>query len=153
MAFNWTESRRRLCLHRLEKWEGTPHRHRRAEMGVGIDCVNLVIDTLKKAGAIPADFTVPPYARNVGFMADTNTALEAFEGAFFTKRVDPEDIAAGDVIFFHELRANNHVGICMGPDVFHCLWSAGVVRSPLSDVRAKAWGVLRITKSGVRKHG
>jgi cell wall-associated NlpC family hydrolase len=150
MAFKWTAARIAAASERLQAYEQTPHRHRRAEPGIGVDCVHLVVEALKAASVIPAEFVVPGYQRNTGYMKSRNHAADLFAAAFYTKEVSADEIEDGDVLFFAVNRTTNHVGICMGGDVWHCTWTAGVLRDPPSQIAPMIETVLRFTRTGTR---
>lgn len=150
MAFDWTERRRKAALRRLEEFEATPHLHRRATPGVGVDCVHLVIEALKAGGAVAEDFTVPGYSRNEGIGKRRNFAADLFIEAFNVHEVGTDEITDGDVLFFTVNRTTNHLGICMGGDVWHCLWTAGVVRDNPTTIAPRIQTVLRFSKAGRR---
>jgi hypothetical protein len=45
----WTEERKALARQSFAKWHGTPHRDRIAIVGVGIDCINYIVEILTDA--------------------------------------------------------------------------------------------------------
>jgi cell wall-associated NlpC family hydrolase len=151
MAFEWTEKRVDQALARLRQFEGLPHRHRRCDPAVGVDCVHLVITALEAAGAVPRGFVVPGYARSAGYMARRNTAADHFVDNFWTTEVGADEIRDGDVVFFRVNRSSNHLGICMGRQIWHSLWSSGVTVDEVEDVRDRVETVLRINRAGTKE--
>lgn len=151
MAFEWTEEARARALETLLQFEGAPHRHRRCDPRQGVDCVHLVIAALKAAGAVPEHFEVPGYARNVGYRAPRNTAANEFLVAFFCHEIPVRDIGDGDVVFFSVNRSSNHVGISLGDDIWHSLWSSGVTREPKQQAIPRIETALRFFEAGTRQ--
>jgi cell wall-associated NlpC family hydrolase len=146
MEFKWTAERVAAARARLEEFDGTPHVHRRAVPGVGVDCVHLVIEALRAAGAVDDDFRVPGYRRNAGVSKTRNEVEDEFLAAFDCEALPPgENLLDGDIIIFAVRRTTNHVGIVMSGHLWHCLWSGGTINEELAALdRSRVQSIIRL---------
>ncbi len=122
MAFPdiWTPERRAAALAEAEAWRGTPHGHRIASKGRGIDCIRYVVRIMTAAGVVE-ETAIPTYPTSWG-LAQKESAM----GRLFAACADVDRIWVdewipefGDICIWAVGRNSNHCGIFLGDRVWH----------------------------------
>lgn len=108
---------RSVIVEEARKWLGTPYRYGGEDMN-GVDCSGMVMKVYQNA----ANIKLPRSSR---------------EQQQYCNRIDRNDIALGDLVFFSSKRGGgnvSHVGIYIGGDEFiHSSSSRGVIVSSLAE--------------------
>ena len=122
-------------------WNGTPFRARSAIKGAGggVDCAGYVGAVFFAIGAIPAPVSVPPYDLNHAEHSEESTLrawLESPEARRHVRRVDEEEAHLdGDMVFPIVGRSEHHLGLRVGPLVYHVARPSGPCTMTLSQLR------------------
>ena len=112
----WTEEQKARARQIARAWAGTPHRHRIAVRGVGIDCIHLFREIYVGSGLLPP-FELPSYDVRLGLRVRHNVMEDALCAVAHFEAVNPYEPAFGDVMIFRVGRTSNHTGVvqfCMG---------------------------------------
>ena len=117
------------------RWIGTPYRHRAARIGVGCDCLGLVIGV--RAGLGLATTEPPYYAPDWAEVGGRERLAQACEAILDPVRAGAPDAepAAGDVLLFRwrEGRPASHLAIATGGGtIVHTHVRAAVAEVPLT---------------------
>lgn len=120
---------RKLILAFLS-WQGTPFHEQARVKGVGVDCIHLIAEIMKEAGAI-SSYTFPKYEVGAGHHTDHSKVREWFENSpDFAEVIPVPDesggwqagrFMVGDVLGFLIGRTVHHIGMVLDTD-------GGVVR-------------------------
>ena len=115
-----------------ESWRGTPFRSRSCVKGAdgGVDCAGFVGAVFCEIGAIPLLVSVPPYDVNHADHSDESLLRAWFDSPRVRARVRRVDEAeaplAGDIVFPVVGRCEHHLGLQIGPLVWHVARPSGV---------------------------
>ena len=111
------DAMRRHIVDEAMTWVGTPYRYAGLEKGVGVDCSGMVMRV---------------YDDDAGMKIPRNSAKQAE----FCERLEPKDVALGDLVFFatgKDPERVSHVGIIVDDNHFvHASTSKGVTVSDIS---------------------
>ena len=99
------------------EWLETPYHHQARAIGVGVDCIGLVLGVLRELGVYTFDFT--DYDRT----PDSTVLLSLLE-AHCTPTDSPEP---GDIHLFRIKRNPQHVGIVSDIGLIHAYQGVGKV--------------------------
>ena len=108
-----------------ESWRGTPFRARSLVKGPGggVDCAGFVGACFAEIGAIPQTIAVPPYEVNHAEHSEESLLRSWFEQPTARARVRRVDEAEphldGDIVFPVVGRTVHHMGLRLGPIVYH----------------------------------
>lgn len=112
----WTPERRRSARATCKKWAGIQHLNRRAVPGIGIDCVNFVLEVLFDAGVCERR-PLPFYDERLGSLRDHNVIEDLFVEHFHAA---PAMLPIfGDIVVCKCGRQTNHVGIMIDGMMWH----------------------------------
>jgi NlpC/P60 family putative phage cell wall peptidase len=112
-----------------QKWLGTPFHHEARLLGVGVDCLQLLIAVYQGAGIIKG---VPDerYTRDWHMHKSEERYLAGVE-RFFVKT---EEALQGNAALFRFGRCISHAAIIIEwPLVIHAYWRGGVIASSVYD--------------------
>lgn len=114
-----------------DSWLGTPHIHKRAIKGLGVDCINLVVALYKHLGYLPQEFTLPNYKVSLGAHNPSNAMSEQLLASGLVEEV--KDIQNGDILVFKTGGGYSaHIGIVIDNYLYHSFINHGVIKSPLN---------------------
>lgn len=151
MEFNeiWTADRQALALAEAERWRGTPHRHRIASLGRGIDCIRFVVKVMIAAGVVD-DTTIPTYPTAWGLASAENKIAAAFMACCEAVRIpmDEWEPEFGDVCIWACGQNSNHVGIYLGRDVWHVSTNSPAGPLMLATARKRMQEAVRLVRPG-----
>jgi cell wall-associated NlpC family hydrolase len=119
----------------LERWRGTPFRHRAAVCGRGVDCVHLAVRVIETVFPDLAPVAIPTYEYGWSRAkdADPERMVKELERMFPTARVDrPAD---GDLLCYRFFNAESHVGILLDDQAWQSMTGQGVTRISYQDRR------------------
>ena len=118
----------------LEKWLGTPWRHKCCKIQVGCDCVHFIIGVFNDLGVKPKiPIKIPEYPPD-WHLHNTRELLREAAHKFFNVREFPiEEIQDGDVILSHFGQAASHAGFYVNGFVYHCVNPGGVSKGAFDD--------------------
>lgn len=98
------------------RWEGTPYHHRARVLGVGCDCLMLIVDAYQAVGLLPADLVVPDYPRDIMFHTDDSRYLDGV----LQHCHEVEQPLPGDLVMWQYGRTWSHGGIVLDwPRIIH----------------------------------
>ncbi len=143
----WTPERRELALACLRSWHGVPHRDRIAVPGVGIDCIQLVIQVHIAAGLIPPT-VVSGYDVQAGMFKQTDRLKNAIKSCADVVEADPDQPQFGDVVIFKTGTRSGHVGFYTSNELWHALAGRCVTVSRYSLWRREVDSLLRLQAAG-----
>jgi cell wall-associated NlpC family hydrolase len=144
----WTEERIALAKASLNKWRGTPHVDRMAEVGKGVDCINFVKEILVDAEIIEPVQLIR-YSTRDGMHSQSDRLKDEVAAALHCKEISPGAIEFGDIIIFKNGQGvSAHCGIFADESVWHSLVKRGVSCHPFKLWRHKVDCVLRVEKRG-----
>ena len=129
---NWTDKDKQRLREAVAAWEGTPHVHRRAIRGKGVDCVNFVAAVLADAGIVDRE-RLPSYPTAWGFMSPKNVLGVGLAKVLHCKRIPWEGaggLSFGDIVIFKAGRQSNHAGIIVDGRLWHVM-TGGTVHAAL----------------------
>jgi cell wall-associated NlpC family hydrolase len=151
MAFDWTPEMEAAALAEAERWRGTPHRHRRAIVGRGIDCLGLVAKLMAAAGAVP-DTPIPAVPLTWGIGERINRMAALLDQAIHAERIQAADWTprTGDIAIWAVGSQSNHVGLVLGPDIWHVCRGWVVAPEPTRLLRSRIQEALRQTAPGLK---
>lgn len=145
----WTPERRKAALAAAERWHGTPHHDRMAEPGVGIDCMNLVVEILRGAGVLP-QFDLPYYDTREGLFQWSDRLKFAFLKCGHCAEADKRVPEFGDVAVFKTIRVSGHCAFVTGPELIHAIGNRQVTRSRYTAWQQRIDCLLRFTATGLK---
>lgn len=114
-----------------ESWRGTPFRKQSLVKGVGggVDCAGFVGAVFHEVGAISHAISVPPYEVNHALHSEESLIRAWFERGEVRARVrrvdEDEPHVDGDLVFPIVGRAEHHVALRIGVDVYHIARPSG----------------------------
>jgi hypothetical protein len=114
-------------------WVGTPFRQNSRIKGGkgGVDCGNYVAAVLFESGAIDQQISTPPYDADYALYSEESVLLEWFKRPAtrqLMRQVDEDEPHVdGDLVFPKVGRTEHHMGIRIGPWVWHVPRAIGVV--------------------------
>jgi hypothetical protein len=154
--WQWTPSAIQAAHERLQEFAGTPHMHRRAVPGIGVDCVHLVAEALKASGVID-EFEMPPYRRTDGFLQAHNHIEELLMHCLHAECIRPDHatgepvpFSSGDIVVFAVDRSINHVGFFLGGRIWHASWDHGTIAEDAWHVEPRIQALIKITHAGFK---
>ena len=127
------EDKRHALDAELERWMGTPWRHREHTCQAGCDCIGLVYGVLVATGFMDPATPIPDYPRDWHLHNATERLVEGILAIPGMLRVPTAARADGDVLVFRYGLASAHVGINMGRSIVHAPTNLRVIRSPLGE--------------------
>lgn len=145
----WTAARRELALAEAESWRGTPHAHRIAARGRGIDCIRYVV-RIMVAGGVVEESVLPTYPTAWGMGAQESKLGRAFlqcadATAFPVEEWVPE---FGDVCIWKVGRNSNHCGIFLDGRVWHVSTHSPAGPLELKTARRNMQEAIRLNRCG-----
>jgi len=145
----WTPERQALAMQEAESWRGTPHAHRIASRGRGIDCIRFVVRVLVAAGVVEPT-SVPTYPTAWGLAAAENRIGAAFLQCCDADRIPVEDWQPrfGDICIWRSGRNSNHCGIFLGRDVWHVSTNSPAGPLVLESARRHMQEAIRLRLAG-----
>jgi cell wall-associated NlpC family hydrolase len=143
----WTPERLAAAWSEYERWRGTPHRHRIAIPGQGIDCIHLTFKILQAAGILPF-CKLPSYDEQWGVGNKNNIAQEVMEDIAHCRPTD--QAANGNILIWKVGRQSNHMGILLQEKAVHAQAGSFVDAVPFSEIAPRLQSMLRFTKAGFK---
>lgn len=147
MTTIWTPDRKKTALATLGKWQSTPHRDRIAIPGVGIDCIQLVLQVLIDCEVIPA-IVINGYDTTAGMHSHSDRLQRAFKSCMDLEDVPAGDPQFGDLAIFKTGNRSGHCGFITEGQIWHALARRSVT---FSDYKLWRWEIetlLRIKAVG-----
>lgn len=146
-----TEEERRL--HQFASiWVGTPHRDRMAKAGVGVDCVNLVIEAIIHIGKVPRPTALPSYDSRVGIHEESERLASCIAAAVHCEEVAHTATEAGDIFVCRTGKAASHCGIFVDRDtILHAVARRHVKCEPALRWRGRMAKIYRMSEPGWRR--
>lgn len=96
----------REIVRHARSWIGTPFRHQGRNPGLGVDCIGVVIDAMRRAGVVPPGWNYTGYGRE---------PLNGLLQTELQKYLTPTDQwAPGTVLLMRWFAEPQHVGIYAG---------------------------------------
>jgi cell wall-associated NlpC family hydrolase len=87
------------------RYIGTPYKHQGRVIGVGIDCVGLIVCVAREIGAVAPDFNVTGYPR----IPDGHSLMRHLRERFI--EIDQDEMRPGDVVCVSLTGYPTHIGI------------------------------------------
>lgn len=147
---DWTEKEKQALRDSVESWRGTPHLHRRAIKGNGIDCVYFVAAALVEAGVVEPFTRLPSYPTAWGFMTSENALGDGLSQVLTANRLRPTGFAFGDLVVFKAGRNSNHAGIIVDGRLWHVMTGGTVQPSLIARHIFGIQEIIRIRERGWR---
>lgn len=116
----WTPESQAKAIQEAESWRGTPHRHRIAARGRGIDCIRFVAAVMVAAEVVePTE--IPSYPTAVGLANVDNKMVRALLGCLDAVEIpaDEWDPQFGDLCVWKCGQNANHLAIRLASQVWH----------------------------------
>lgn len=120
-----------------------------AEVGVGIDCIRLIVEILTDSGVTPP-FQFPAYDVAEGLHDRSDRMRDGFSRCTFSTIADKRTPEFGDVAVFRTGRMSGHCAFVLDGRIAHALARQFVV---ISDYRIYRPGIdclIRIEQTGLR---
>ncbi|MGB7431461.1 MAG: NlpC/P60 family protein [Ahrensia sp.] len=131
MVSRLCDDARRAVLNEAQRWLGTPYRHQASRLGVGADCLGLIVGIWRTiygtAPAIPAD-----YAADWTIGADNDPLFDA--AAAHCKQVPFDEARPGDLLTFRwtPCLPSRHLALLADKStIIHAYERHGVLQSSL----------------------
>lgn len=130
-------------------WIGTPHRHRIAIPGKGIDCLNLMRELYVASGVLPP-YQLPYYHHGLGLGMNFNVMEWIARRVLIADEVpaDPGFLAFGDLAIFSVGAQANHVGMVFDGTVVHACVDKGTVVESLDVLDGAVQSIFRLREAG-----
>jgi len=145
----WDETRKALALAECNRWHGTPHRNRMAQVGVGVDCIQFVNEILIASNVIERQ-PLGAYDVNDGTHNPSQRLAAAIKFALDVESVPLDQCAFGDLAVFNTGRQSGHVGFCGDGCLWHSLADRCVTKSQLNLWRGSIQFLFRIKSLGLK---
>ena len=145
----WTPERKALALAAVERWRGTPHRDSMAEVGVGIDCIRLVVAILVASG-VTEHFEFPAYDVAEGLHERSERMLDGFSRCTHSHTADKREPLFGDLAVFRTGRMSGHCAFVLDNRLAHALARRQVTVSDYGAFRPGIHRLIRLDAVGLR---
>lgn len=116
----------KCIIDEARKWIGTPYLHQGRLIGIGVDCVGLIVGVGHSLGLTDWDST--DY---------TNQPNPALMRATMNEHLDPVsqiDMRSGDILWFAISKDPRHVAIYTGSGIIHSMFNREVIEHGLDGV-------------------
>jgi len=145
----WTPDRINAARIEMEKWLGTPHVNRIAEVGVGVDCIKFVLAVFRSVGVIPhVDFY--GYNLTAGMWKESTNLQDTMLRCLHAEWVTA-DYKFGDIFILRTGKRSAHCGIYTDDGyIWHALGGRCVTKSDFSVWKREIIGMVRVVKDGFK---
>ncbi len=145
----WTPERQAKALAAVAHWRGTPHRDCVAVVGVGVDCIRLVVEILVASEVTPP-FSFPAYNTAEGLHDRSDRMLDGFNRCTFSHHADKREPLFGDIAVFRTGRMSGHCAFVLGDKLVHSLAQRQVTVSDYRSFRPAIDRLIRLDAIGLR---
>lgn len=145
----WTPDRRALAIASCQKWRGTPHKNRVAEIGVGIDCIKFVHEILVDSHIIDRQ-EFSNYPIQEGMFGKSDKLKNALAMALYAEPFPIETHQFGDIAVFKNGMMAGHVGFLDDTHVWHSLAGKIVTKTQFNLWAHDMDFLLRINQLGLK---